>query len=151
MKKRKIIVIILIILVIIIAGGLGIYVGSRNTENLSIAEGIVINKENDQDYNVKFITNSEEYNDLINKFNLKNKLNINDLDTNDYIIDFLPYENDLIIKDIKLEIDSNKISLTYYLNKKINSNEQYLVYMIPIKKGTIKTFNIEDRKFVYDN
>ena len=148
--KRNVIIIILVILVVIGAGALGIYVGKKNNNKTSIAEGIVIPKDNDKDYSIKFITNKKDFDELSNKFNVQDKLDVNDFEKYDYIIDFIPYDNNLLIKDIDLVISGNNVNLTYYTNKEVKNYDKYLVYVIPINKGTIKVFNFENRNFVYD-
>ena len=153
MKRRKIFIIILTIVVIIISGLLGIYFGNKNKKALSIADGIVISKEKNTIYGTKFITNLKQYEGFIKDYNLEGIINKDEVNFKvyDYIIDFIPYNNDLIIKDINVNVANEGIVLKYNLNKKISNDKQLLIYTIPVNKNTIKKFKLIDRKFIYEN
>lgn len=153
MKSRKIITIIITIIVILIAASLGIYFGKKSRKTYSIADGIVISKEQGINYDTKFITNLNQYETFTKNYKLEKVAKKENMDFKlyDYIIDFIPYNSNLIIKDINLDVANEGVILKYNLNKKINDKEQLLIYTIPVKKNTIKKYKLIDHKFIYEN
>lgn len=148
-KTRKIIIGFLVIIIIITAGYLGIKVAKKFNDNQVIAEGIILTKKSDLSYEGKLITNYQEYTDLLKEYNVSNQVFLTSgaFSENDYIVDFIYYKDSLKIFDIDLNINEEGIEIIYFVNKKVDSSENYLMYFIPIEKGTISEVKIKNREF----
>lgn len=136
------------IIVVILSAFLGIFLAGGFKKDKTIANGIVINKK-DQEYEAKLITSAKDYNDLITKYDAQDTLlfTSNDFTDKDYIVDFILYQEDLIINNIDVTVSEDGISLTYYANKEISDSDKYLMYFIPIEKGSIDNITIKSRRF----
>lgn len=153
--KNKIIISILTIIVIIISAFLGWYFAQKPQEDKEKIDGIVVNVQNNIDYSSKMITSYEEYQELLNthKVNVtKDKLlTKKDFNKSDYIIDYIPYDKDLkITKSIDVQVLEGGVEITYYLNHEVKTEDQLLLYLIPIPKDSIKDYNLANRIFKYD-
>ena len=68
---------------------------------------------------------------------------------NDYIIDFINYDDSLeFTDDIGVEVTDTGINLTYYVNEEIDDSDEILMFFIPIDNGVLGNFIMGDREFV---
>lgn len=150
-NKYHIIIGLIVVIVLSIAAFLGIFLGnlgsSRNFK--TIAEGIIISKEN-EDYTSTLITNYEDYIDFLKKYNINEKvfLTSGDLEKKDYIIDFISYNEDLTIENIELEVTDVGVNITYIVNEEVSNSDEVLIYFIPLEnKGIVSNYKLNDRSF----
>lgn len=151
LNKYHILLGIIVVVVLAIAAFLGIILGnigiSRNYK--TIAEGIIIEKK-DEDYTSVLITNYDDYIKFLKKYNINERvfLTAGDLEKNDYIIDFILYDENLKIENIDLEIADMGINLTYFVNKNVTNSNKILIYFIPLSdKGLITNYNLNNHNF----
>ena len=71
----------------------------------------------------------------------------NSFENNDYIVDFIKYKDNLEIKNISLEINDDGVKIIYDVNKKIKNSSKYLMYFIPIQKGTLNELKVTSQVF----
>lgn len=149
MKKNKVIVSILVLIVVLVFGFLGIWWGTKQSKPQTIANGIVLNKLNDYEYESVLIKNYNEYEELLKKYNVSGVefFTEDDFEKRDYIVDFINYNDELIINNIDIEIVDNGIILNYQVNMEVESDEKLLMYFIPLDKNLINNLNIVDRSF----
>lgn len=139
----------LIVLVVIVgAAFLGIYIGTKNLGYRTIAEGIII-PDKDKDYESVLITSYTAYTDLLRKLGIAKDvfLTAGDLDKNDYIIDYIYYEDGMKVEDIYLDITDDGVNIKYVVNKEINNSDEILIYFIPLEKGTLSDYTFAGREF----
>lgn len=139
---------ILIILVVSIAAFLGIWIGNGAQSFRTIAEGIIIPVE-DREYESVLITSYTEYTDLLRDLGISRNvfLTAGDLDDNDYIIDYIYYDEDLKIEEINLEITDEGINIEYVVNKEVTDSDEMLIYFIKIDKGSLSDYKLANREF----
>lgn len=139
---------ILVIIVILIFALLGVWLGSKDKGYRTIAEGIVITNSKEE-YNSTMLSTYPEYTDLLNVFGIAQDvfLTAGDFTDNDYIVDYIYYDNDLKIEQINLDITNEGIIINYEVNKNIDSSDEILIYFIPIEKGTISNYKFAKREF----
>ena len=146
--KYHFIIGILIILVVSIAAFLGIWIGNGAQSFRTIAEGIIIPVE-DREYESVLITSYTEYTDLLRDLGISMNvfLTAGDLDDNDYIIDYIYYDEDLKIEEINLEITDEGINIEYVVNKEVTDSDEMLIYFIKIDKGYLSDYKLANREF----
>lgn len=146
--KYHFIIGILIILVVSIAAFLGIWIGNGAQSFRTIAEGIIIPVE-DREYESVLITSYTEYTDLLRDLGISRNvfLTAGDLDDNDYIIDYIYYDEDLKIEEINLEITDEGINIEYVINKEVTDSDEMLIYFIKIDKGSLSDYKLANREF----
>ena len=146
--KYHFIIGILIILVVSIAAFLGIWIGNGAQSFRTIAEGIIIPVE-DREYESVLITSYTEYTDLLRDLGISRNvfLTAGDLDDNDYIIDYIYYDEDLKIEEINLEITDEGINIEYIVNKEVTDSDEMLIYFIKIDKGSLSDYKLANREF----
>lgn len=154
MNKNKIIITILTIIIIIISGLLGYYVAKN--ENIKTIDGLVITIKSNVDYTSKLIKTFEEYKNILKENGIKidNEKNIyltkKDFKKNDYIVDYIPYEKDLEVKTIDVEVLDGGVILNYVLNKEVTDNTKVLLYLIPLDKNQLNEYKLANRNFSYE-
>ena len=152
MRKQKIIGIVIIIVIVLGAAVLGIYIGTRGNYR-TVVEGIVIRKDDNTIYNPTLITSYDEYLAFLEDYDIHELvfLTAGDLEENDYIIDFINYDDTLeFTNDIGVEVTDTAINLTYYVNKEISESDEILMCFIPIDNGVLGNFIMGDREFIVE-
>lgn len=146
--KQRILITIISIVIVFVAAGLGIYYGTKKITYRAVVEGIVIEKD-DKEYSPKLITSYNEYVDFLDDYDINELvfLTSGDLDNNDYIIDFINYDEDLKIDSIDIDVTDDGINLKYVVNKVIDDSDEYLMYFIPIDDGLLDNFVFNKREF----
>ena len=147
--KKEMLIILAIIITILIAIFLGVNFGKLGYDYETIADGIIIENKFDN-YDSMLIKNYDEYIELLKKYKINEQvfLTNGDLEENDYIVDFINYDNTLKIYNINLEFTDNGINLEYEINKEINNNSKKLIYFIPINKNSITDYKLNNREFI---
>lgn len=150
--RQRLFVTTLAIVIVLSAAILGIYIGTRGNNNYrEVAEGIVLKKEDNTYYNPTLITSYDEYIALLEDYDIHELvfLTAGDLENNDYIIDFINYNDSLeFTDDIGVEVLDTGIDLTYYVNEEIDDSDEILMFFIPIDDGVLGNFIMGDREFV---
>lgn len=144
--KKKIIIVLLVVGVIIISMLLGMTSAGYFTKPKAVAEGIVVSKKNNES---KLLTNYEDYTKLMKEYDTSDFtiLTNNSFDSNDYIVDFIKYKDNLEIENISLEINDDGVKIVYDVNKEIKNSNKYLMYFIPIEKGTLDNLKVTSQVF----
>ncbi len=150
MKKGTKLLMGVVILVLLIIGAiiLGLYLANKNKNaDKSVANGIILDSLKDSSN--RLLTTYDEYLKLLDDYKINDVvlLTNNDFETKDYIIDYINYENGLEISDIEIMIADNGLELSYKVNKVIENNDSYLMYFIPVDKGSIVNPTVINRKF----
>lgn len=152
--RQRLFITTLAIVIVLSAAILGIYIGTRGNNNYrEVAEGIVLKKEDNTYYNPTLITSYDEYIALLEDYDIHELvfLTAGDLDNNDYIIDFINYDDTLeFTNDIGVEVTDTAINLTYYVNKEISESDEILMCFIPIDNGVLGNFIMGDREFIVE-
>lgn len=150
--RQRLFITTLAIVIVLSAAILGIYIGTRGNNNYrEVAEGIVLKKEDNTYYNPTLITSYDEYIALLEDYDIYELvfLTAGDLENNDYIIDFINYNDSLeFTGDIGVEVLDTGINLTYYVNEEIDDSDEILMFFIPIDDGVLGNFIMGDREFV---
>ena len=150
--RQRLFVTTLAIVIVLSAAILGIYIGTRGNNNYrEVAEGIVLKTEDNTYYNPTLITSYDEYIALLEDYDIHELvfLTAGDLENNDYIIDFINYNDSLeFTDDIGVEVLDTGIDLTYYVNEEIDDSDEILMFFIPIDDGVLGNFIMGDREFV---
>ena len=150
--KQRLFITTLAIVIVLASAILGIYIGTRGNNNYrEVAEGIVLKKDDNTFYNPTLITSYDEYINLLEDYDIHELvfLTAGDLDKNDYIIDFINYDDSLkFTDDIGVEVLDTGINLTYYVNEEIDDSDEILMFFIPIDNGVLGNFIMGDREFV---
>jgi len=142
---------LIVVVVIVGAGVLGMVVGGflkKSDEVVSVANGIVI----DKDVSMKeasVLTTYEEYTKLLEEYDSSDVvlLTNNDFNNNDYIVDYIYYDKDVLINNINLEVLDEGITIHYEVNKQPDKSDKYLIYFIPIEKGMLNEVKVNSRTF----
>lgn len=144
--KKKIIIVLLVIGVIIISMILGMSAAGYFTKPKAVAQGIVVSKTNNES---KLLTSYDDYTKLMNEYGISDYtiLTNNSFEKNDYIVDFIKYKDSLEIKNINLEISDDEVKILYDVNKEIKNSNKYLMYFIPIEKGTLDNLKVTSQVF----
>lgn len=144
--KKKIIIVLLVVGVIIISMLLGMTSAGYFTKPKAVAEGIVVSKKNNES---KLLTNYEDYTNLMKEYDTSDFtiLTNNSFEKNDYIVDFIKYKDNLEIENISLEINDDGVKIVYDVNKEIKNSNKYLMYFIPIEKGTLSELKVTSQVF----
>ncbi len=154
--KNKIIIGLLTVGVIITAAFFGIFIANNSINQTNTIDGIVVNIGNNTDYTSKMLREYEEYQDLLKKHDIsiekKKMLTKKDFKKYDYIIDYIPYDNDLkMTKSINVEVLEGGVEITYYLNHEVKTEDKLLLYLIPIPKNEIPNYSLANRIFKYES
>lgn len=142
---------LIVVVVIVGAGILGMAVGGffkKSDEVVSVANGIVT----DKDVSMKeasVLTTYEEYTKLLEEYDSSDVvlLTNNDFNNNDYIVDYIYYDKDVLISNINLEVLDEGITIHYEVNKEPDKSDKYLIYFIPIEKGMLNEVKVNSRTF----
>ncbi len=152
--KQRIFITTLAIVIVLGAAVLGIYIGTRGNSNYrEVVEGIVIRKDDRTIYTPTLITSYDEYLAFLEDYDIHELvfLTAGDLNTYDYIIDFINYDDTLeFTNDIGVEVTDTAINLTYYVNKEISESDEILMCFIPIDNGVLGNFIMGDREFIVE-
>ena len=150
--RQRLFITTLAIVIVLSAAIFGIYIGTRGNNNYrEVAEGIVLKKEDNTYYNPTLITSYDEYINLLEDYDIHELvfLTAGDLDKNDYIIDFINYDDSLkFTDDIGVEVLDTGINLTYYVNEEIDDSDEILMFFIPIDNGVLGNFIMGEREFI---
>ncbi len=149
--RQRLFITTLIIVIVLGAAVLGIYIGTRGNYR-TVVEGIVIRKDDNTIYNPTLITSYDEYLAFLEDYDIHELvfLTAGDLEENDYIIDFINYEDSMEFYDIGVEILDRQINLTYTVNVEIEDSDEILMYFIPIENGLLGNFIMGDREFIIE-
>lgn len=149
--RQRLFITTLIIVIVLGAAVLGIYIGTRGNYR-TVVEGIVIRKDDNTIYNPTLITSYDEYLAFLEDYDIHELvfLTAGDLEENDYIIDFINYEDSMEFYDIGVEILDRQINLTYTVNEEIEDSNEILMYFIPIENGLLGNFIMGDREFIIE-
>ena len=149
--RQRLFITTLIIVIVLGAAVLGIYIGTRGNYR-TVVEGIVIRKDDNTIYNPTLITSYDEYVAFLEDYDIHELvfLTAGDLEENDYIIDFINYEDSMEFYDIGVEILDRQINLTYTVNVEIEDSDEILMYFIPIENGLLGNFIMGDREFIIE-
>lgn len=142
MKTRNIIFIVSIIILITILIIVSFILNMHKTD----IESAIIQKEDTMEYIPLFIGNYDEYNDILLKYHILGKLSNNDFYAQDYIVDFIPYQKNLKIINIDIQV-SNKIKIIYKTNPQITNSNKLIINFIPIQKNIINNEKIIEHEF----
>lgn len=144
--KKKIIIVLLVVGVIIISMILGMSAAGYFTKPKAVAQGIVVSKSKNES---KLLTSYDDYTKLMNEYGISDYtiLTNNSFEKNDYIVDFIKYKDSLEIKNINLEISDDEVKILYDVNKEIKNSSKYLMYFIPIEKGTLDNLKVTSQVF----
>ena len=135
MKNNKYNVFLTIIGVLIVV--LVIFTIYVATHRASELEGIIIFKE-DIEYENEVLKTYDEYVTFLDKYSALGKLDEDDFVKYDYLIDYIPYVENMTIKSINVVINDDYINITYDVNKEIdNESLKLLISFIPIEKNNI--------------
>ncbi len=151
--RQRLFITTLAIIIVLGAACLGIYLGTRGNSYREVVEGIVIKKDDNTYYNPTLIKTYEEYVAFLADYDIHELvfLTANDLNTNDYIVDFINYDDTLEFYDeIEVEVLDTQINLTYHVNKVIEDSDEILMYFIPIDDGVLGNFIMGDREFIVE-
>ena len=112
-------------------------------------ESVVINKDNNISYEKEVIKDIGKYQEILSKYNILGKLTSNDFENNDYILDFIPYEENLEIINIAINIDNaGNVLIKYETDPPIGENkEKILINFIPIQKGILESDTIINNEY----
>ncbi len=133
MKLNKFLGILFLSLSVIIIILVVIWHGLKENNIMST----VIPKDNQKDYNSIVIHDYPTYFTTINKYQGEIKLKPEDFRDYDYILNFIPYQNNLKIKKSHV-IVGEEITVIYKLNKPITDANEYVINLVKINKGIIK-------------
>lgn len=150
-KLKNAFIALIVVVVIVGAGILGMAVGGffkKSDEVVSVANGIVT----DKDVSMKeasVLTTYEEYTKLLEEYDSSDVvlLTNNDFNNNDYIVDYIYYDKDVLISNINLEVLDEGITIHYEVNKEPDKSDKYLIYFIPIEKGMLNEVKVNSRTF----
>ena len=150
-KLKNAFIALIVVVVIVGAGILGMAVGGffkKSDEVVSVANGIVT----DKDVSMKeasVLTTYEEYTKLLEEYDSSDVvlLTNNDFNNNDYIVDYIYYDKDVLISNIDLEVLDEGITIHYEVNKEPDKGDKYLIYFIPIEKGMLNEVKVISRTF----
>ena len=144
--KKKILIGVLVIVVTGVSMLLGMTAAGYFTKPKAVAQGIVVSKSNNES---KLLTSYDDYTKLMDEYGTSEftLLTNNSFENNDYIVDFIKYKDNLEIKNISLEINDDSVKIVYDVNKEIKNSSKYLMYFIPIQKGTLNEIKITSQVF----
>lgn len=144
--KKKLLIGVLVILVIVVSMLLGMTAAGFFTKPKAVAQGIVVSKSNNES---KLLTSYDDYTKLMDEYGTSEftLLTNNSFENNDYIVDFIKYKDNLEIKNISLEINDDGVKIIYDVNKEIKNSSKYLMYFIPIEKGTLDNLKVTSQVF----
>ena len=139
---------LLVLVIVVLAGLLGFFIGNRNLGYRTIADGIVIADDGESHESV-MLTAYTEYTDLLNDLGIAKDvfLTAGDFDDYDYIIDYIYYEDDLVIDKINLDITDDGVVIEYIVNKEITESNELLIYFIRIEKDSLSDYEFASRRF----
>lgn len=152
-ETSKIITIVASIIVIIGAAFAGWYFARGSMSKKIDANGIVVEINKNADYQAKMLKTYEEYKALLQENevdpNNDNLLKASDFEESDYIIDYIPYDKELVVEDINVVILDGGVIIHYITNHEVKENTELLLYFIPVPKGQILEFTLANRTFEY--
>ncbi len=131
---------ILIIILVIFT----LYVATHRASEL---EGIIVNRE-DRTYENEVLKTYSEYLTFLDKYSALGKLDEDDFIEYDYLIDIIPYAENMTIKKINVIINDDIIRIEYDINKQLkDDSEKVLINFIPIEKNNIDVLPKVTRSF----
>lgn len=144
--KQKILVGVLVVIVVIVSLIIGMAAAGYFTKPIAVANGIVVSSKNNEG---KLLTSYEEYTKLMEEYNTSDfvVLTNNSFESNDYIVDFIKYNDDLEIYNISLEVNDDGIKVIYDVNKEVKKSNKYLMYFIPVEKGLLSDVKVKEQVF----
>lgn len=134
MKKSKIIISLGLGITFLFILSVSVWALEMHKNDIASA---LITKKNNLDYEPMIITNYEEYTSFLAKYRLWGKLKPRDFQNNDYIVDFVPYQKNLQILKITINLGED-ITLNYVVNEKITNSPKLIVNVIPLEKNLVK-------------
>ncbi len=144
--NKKVITIIWITLIIGFSIFIGMIASGYFTRPKAASNGIIVSTKNTQG---KLLTSYEEYTKLMDEYNTSNFniLTKDNFTSNDYIVDFIKYKDNLEIYNVRLEVNDTGIKVIYDVNKEIKNSNKYLMYFIPAEKGLIQKTEVTEQVF----
>ena len=111
-----------------------------SSSNQEDVETVAIIKEENKKYEATLVASYEEYQDILNEYEVLGKLSFKDFEEHDYILDFIEYSSKTKIEGIDIVISQN-ITLTYKLVDAEGSQSEILLNLIPIAKNVVSKNN----------
>lgn len=151
---NKLIKLLIIILFVVIAVLTLYYYVNKDSINVSNQELEVTNinkvrlgerKDKELIFNSQLFKTYEEYTEFMDNYDVEKQLTENSFEKNDYILDFQEFskcgeEKDKEITDINIE--ESVITINYNVYNRCNTcsedEKEYVAYIIPIKKNSLK-------------
>lgn len=142
---RRTILFILGALIIVLLGiGVSYFVTYYNVKTF---EGLILNKDDNYEFENVIVTSYQEYQDVLEKYNGMGKLTKDDFTDKDYFVDFVPYVKDMTINDIEIEMLDKDVTIVYTIDKDVSGSNKLLVNFIPIEKGQITEFDKVEHEY----
>lgn len=148
-KKKRIILLIIIVISILAIAICGFIIYKNLDKNINVvANGVVVEKTN-KEYKNTLVKSYEELDKLLKEYGVKDVVLFTNKDflENDYIVDFIEYDDGIKIKDIDLLIENDGIVITYTIDKEIKDGTKKLMYFIPVTKNLLDDVIIKSRSF----
>lgn len=148
-KKKRIILLIIIVISILAIAICGFIIHKNLDKNINVvANGVVVEKTN-KEYKNTLVKSYEELDKLLKEYDVKDVVLFTNKDflENDYIVDFIEYDDGIKIKDIDLLIENDGIVITYTVDKEIKDGTKKLMYFIPVTKNLLDDVIIKSRSF----
>lgn len=111
-----------------------------SSSNQEDVETVAIIKEENKKYEATLVTSYEEYQNILNEYEVLGKLSFKDFEEHDYILDFIEYSSKTKIEGIDIVISQN-ITLMYKLVDAEGSQSEILLNLIPIAKNVVSKNN----------
>ncbi len=145
MKKGiKLYLIFGILILLTISLIIATWVTMKNSNNI---ETVIVDQEINFPNENLVLKNYEEYQAFLTKYNILGKMTNKNFEEYDYIVDIIPYENDMQIISININI-SNNFKIIYETSPKVKEESQKrLINFIPISKNTISNLKEIDHEF----
>ena len=147
--KYHVLIGVLVIIIVAVSAFLGIWLGSRESNDYeTMAEGIII-ENNGEEYESTMLSAYTEYTDLLSDLGISEDvfLTSGDFEQFDYIVDYIYYEDDLEIDEINLNITDEGTIIEYVVNKEITNSDKILIYFIRLDKGQLSNYSFASREF----
>ncbi len=146
--KYHLLIGVLIIVVISIAAFLGIWIGNGAKWYRTIAEGIIIRNDNKEHESV-LLRAYTEYTDLLQELGISKDvfLTSGNFDDYDYIVDYIYYDDDLVIEEINLDVTDEGTIIQYEVNKELTESDELLIYFIRVDNDIFNSYEFAGREF----